>query len=145
MFRVGDFSRIGQVSIKTLHHYDAIGLLKPAATDAGTGYRLYTIEQLARLHRIVALKELGFSLEQIAQLIDDDLSLEAIRAILHTKQEELQQRIAAEQERLRRVASRLRLIEQEGRMSHFEVVIRPIAALEILGVREVMPTVLSMG
>ena len=68
MIRIGDFSRISLVSIKTLRYYDEVGLLHPAKVDDFTGYRYYSFDRLSRLHRILALKDLGFSLEQIGRL-----------------------------------------------------------------------------
>ena len=56
MFYIGEFSKMGKTTIKTLHHYDRIGLLRPAAVDGATGYRLYTTSQLVDLHRIQALR-----------------------------------------------------------------------------------------
>jgi DNA-binding transcriptional MerR regulator len=60
MFKIGEFSRIGRVTIDTLRHYDALGLLKPAKVDPSTGYRYYTATQLQTLNRIFALKEVVF-------------------------------------------------------------------------------------
>jgi DNA-binding transcriptional MerR regulator len=71
MFKIGDFSRFSRVTVKMLRHYDEIGLLKPARVDPFTGYRYYTADQLPRLNRIIALKDLGFTLEQIGSLLDD--------------------------------------------------------------------------
>ena len=68
MFRIGDFSRVARVSARLLRFYDEIGLLTPARTDRQTGYRYYTVAQLAKLNRITVLKELGFSLEEIRSL-----------------------------------------------------------------------------
>jgi len=70
MIKIGDFARLSQVSIVTLRHYDEIGLLTPVAVDTATGYRYYAVAQLTRLNRILALKDLGFSLEQIDQLLE---------------------------------------------------------------------------
>jgi DNA-binding transcriptional MerR regulator len=145
MFKIGDFSKISQVSVKTLHHYDDIGLLKPAAIDPYTNYRHYTIEQIPRLNRILALKGLGFTLEQIARLLDENLSFEAICAIMEMKQAELAQRIMDEQARLMHVAARLRLIQQEGSMSSYEVVVRRIATCPVASLREIMLTIPHMG
>lgn len=66
MIKIGEFSQLSQVTVKTLHHDDEMGLLKPAHIDAFTNYRYYTVEQLPRINRIMALKELGLTLEQIA-------------------------------------------------------------------------------
>ncbi|MAT99904.1 MAG: hypothetical protein CL608_22415 [Anaerolineaceae bacterium] len=64
MFQIGEFSRLGSVTIETLRHYDALGLLKPAKVDPSTGYRYYSAKQMQPLNRILALKEVGFSLEE---------------------------------------------------------------------------------
>ena len=69
MLKIGEFSRLSQVTVKTLHHYDDLGLLRPAHIDQETGYRYYTVEQLPRIHRIMAIKELGLSLEQIGLMV----------------------------------------------------------------------------
>lgn len=71
MFTIGDFARFGRVSVRMLRHYDEIGLLPPATVDPSTGYRSYVADQLARLNRIVALKDLGFTLQQVAEIVDD--------------------------------------------------------------------------
>jgi DNA-binding transcriptional MerR regulator len=55
MLKFGEFSRLIQVTVKTLHHYDDLGLLQPAHIGQFTGYRYYTVEQLPRIHRIMAL------------------------------------------------------------------------------------------
>lgn len=70
MYQIGLFSKMNQVTVKTLHHYDTIGLLKPYKIDAETGYRYYTLGQSHTLHRINALKKIGFSLEDIKAIIE---------------------------------------------------------------------------
>src|SRR5699024_9610310 len=69
MFQIGEFSRICQVSVKTLHHYDRIGLLAPAKVDALTGYRYYETEQIDAMNYIQRLKRYGFSLDEIQKLL----------------------------------------------------------------------------
>ena len=69
MLQIGEFSRICQVSVKTLHHYDKIGLLVPAEVDQVTGYRYYQVEQIDSMNYIQRLKRYGFSLEEIQQII----------------------------------------------------------------------------
>ncbi len=93
MFKIGEFSKISRVPVKTLRYYDEIGLLRPARTDDFTGYRYYAIEQLARLNRILALKDLGFALEQIARLLDGNLSPDHMRELLAMRQAELRERV----------------------------------------------------
>ena len=101
MFKIGDFSKLGQVSTRMLRHYDKLGLLVPNHIDEWTGYRYYTVEQLAQLHRIIALKELGLSLQQIADLQANDkpLSVEQLQGMLLLKQAETEQELAEKQTR----------------------------------------------
>ena len=135
MLKVGEFARLAQVSIRLLHYYDQLGLLSPATVDRSSGYRLYSADQLPRLHRILALKDLGLSLEEIAHLIDGEVSAEELRGMLLLKQAELRQRVAEEQARLDRVEQRLRFIEQEGKLPEIDVVIKSVPALKVLSLR----------
>ena len=82
MIKIGDFSKLAHITVKTLHHYGDLGLLKPAHVDRYNGYRYYTLDQLGRVNRILALKDLGFSLEQVGQLLAEDLSIEEMRGML---------------------------------------------------------------
>jgi DNA-binding transcriptional MerR regulator len=145
MFKIGDFSRLAQVSTRMLRHYDQIDLLTPSFTDEWTGYRYYTIDQLPRLHRLIALKELGFSLEQVAALLrDDDLSPDQLRGMLRLRQAELQQEIAAGRQRLIDVEARLEQIEQVGRPPAYEVVVKSVGAQGVASVRQVVPKIEDM-
>ena len=70
MYTVHEVSDLSGVSVRTLHHYDAIGLLKPAAVTPA-GYRLYGEASLRRLHSILFFRELQFSLSEIREILDD--------------------------------------------------------------------------
>ena len=139
VFKIGEFARVGQVSIATLRHYDQGGLLKPNALDPDTGYRYYSLDQLPRLNRILALKELGFPLEQIAHLLEEDLSLEQLQGMFKLKQAQTQHMIDTEQAREARLAARLRQIEQEGKMPVYEVLLKQVDPLLVASVREIIP------
>lgn len=139
MLKIGVFAQVSQVSIKMLRHYDGVGLLKPVFVDDFSGYRYYSLEQLPRAHRIIALKDLGFSLEQIAGLLNQNLPSERLRRILSQKQEELSRQVREDQARLGRVEARLRQIDQEGKMPNYEVVLKKIEPMLIAGIREVVP------
>jgi predicted transcriptional regulator YdeE/DNA-binding transcriptional MerR regulator len=137
MIKIGDFSKLAHVSIKTLHHYDEIGLIKPAHVDRYTGYRYYVLEQLSSINRILALKDLGLSLEQIAQLLDENLSTAEMRGMLRMKQIELANKLQEEQSRLARVEIRLRQLEQEGSPPAIDIAIKEIPAQTVLTARAV--------
>jgi len=145
MFKIGEFSKLSQVPVKTLRYYDEIGLLKPARVDRFTSYRYYSADQLPQLNRILALKDLGLSLAQVARLLDEGLSPDQLRGMLKLKQAEIQQRVGEEQARLARVEWRLRQIEQEGTMSTQEVVLKKVPALMVASVRDVVPTYSDIG
>src|SRR5687767_871084 len=125
MLKIGEFAALARISIRMLRHYDEMGLLKPAQVDSESGYRYYKLEQLPRLNRILALKDLGLSLEEIRWLLNDALSAEEIRGMFKLKQAQLYSLIMEEQARLRRVENRLRDIEHEGKLPENEVVIKP--------------------
>jgi DNA-binding transcriptional MerR regulator len=131
MFGIGDFARHGRVSVRMLRHYDALGLLRPAHVDPATGYRYYHAGQFARLNRIIALKELGFTLGQVGTLLDEPVGGERLRGMLELRQAELRARIEAEADRLRQVEARLRLIESEGHMQTQDVVLKAVPAQRV--------------
>ncbi len=138
MFKIGDFSKLAQVSVKTLRYYAQLGLLEPVWVDRFSGYRYYTLEQLPRLNRILALKDLGFSLEQIQQMLREDLAASELRGMLRLKQAELERQLQDEQMRLKRIQARMRQIDQEGRLPAYDVVLKQIAPQWVAGLREVV-------
>jgi DNA-binding transcriptional MerR regulator len=131
MLSIGHFARHGRVSVRMLRHYDAIGLLQPAYVDQVTGYRSYDAEQLSRLNRIVALKDLGFTLQQVQSILDDKVSVEELRGMLRLRQAELQSQIATDTARLAQVEARLQIIEREGAMPADDVQIKRIPGVRV--------------
>ncbi|WP_432125439.1 MerR family transcriptional regulator [Streptomyces sp. bgisy082] len=131
MFTIGDFARHGRVSVRMLRHYDAVGLLRPARVDPHTGYRFYAADQLARLNRVIALKDLGFTLEQVGAILEERIDAHELRGMLRLRQAELETALAEARTRLDRVGARLRAIESEGHMSTQEVVLKKIPAVRI--------------
>jgi DNA-binding transcriptional MerR regulator len=131
MFSIGDFARMGRVSVRMLRHYDALGLLPPAHVDALTGYRSYDAAQLSRLNRIVALKDLGFTLQHVQSILDDKVTPGELRGMLRLRQAELQTEIAAHTARLTQVEARLRIIESEGAMPADDVQIKRIPPVRV--------------
>ncbi|SHF93497.1 MerR family transcriptional regulator [Streptoalloteichus hindustanus] len=136
MFTIGDFAKHGRVSVRMLRHYDALGLLRPAHVDPSSGYRFYEAAQLARLNRVIALKDLGFTLQQVRSILDERVSVEELRGMLRLRQAELAASMAAAAARLTSVEARLRTIESEGRMPHDDVVLKrvpPVRVAELTG------------
>jgi DNA-binding transcriptional MerR regulator/L-amino acid N-acyltransferase YncA len=121
MIRIGDFSRLSQTPVSTLRYYDEVGLLKPVNVDHFTGYRYYTLDQLARLHRIQALKELGFSLDEIVRLLSEDLPVQQVHRMLQRKRVELREQVEDHHEQLERVDAWLKQIEEENNMTAYTI------------------------
>lgn len=130
MFSIGDFAKHGRVSVRMLRHYDAIGLLRPAQVDQSSNYRYYAAEQLTRLNRIIALKDLGFSLQQVGAILDEEISVEQLRGMLRLRQMELRTAVTETAARLARVEARLRSIETEGSMAD-EIVIKSLPPMRL--------------
>jgi DNA-binding transcriptional MerR regulator len=135
MFRIGEFAQIAQVSGRQLRFYDQLGLLPPAHVDQQTGYRYYTVRQLPRLNRILALKELGLSLEQIGPLLEKEVSPADLRSMLILKRAQLERSLHEEEARLRHIESRIAQIDREGTADGFDVIVKSVAAAPFLSLQ----------
>jgi DNA-binding transcriptional MerR regulator len=133
LLRIGEFARLGSVSARTLRHYEDVGLLAPVQVDPLTGYRAYQPEQLAQLNRIVALKDLGLSLAQVAQLLDG-VTAEQLHGMLGLRRAQLEGEIEAQRAQLARVEARLRQIEREGTMNIDDIVTKHIPATQVVAI-----------
>lgn len=135
MFRIGDFSKFSRVSVRMLRHYDQLGLLKPARVDLATDYRYYSADQLPRLNRIRALQDIGLSLDQIAPLLEDQISVEEMRGMLLLKRAELQNSLEQGLEKLSQIETRLQQIQDNETALAYDVVLRKIASMQVAVIR----------
>ena len=78
IFSIGEIAKLFNISTQTLRLYDRIGLLKPSLINEETGYRYYSIDQFIKLECIKRCKVMGFSLDEIKELIGKDTSIEAM-------------------------------------------------------------------
>ena len=133
--RIGEFARLTRVSVKTLQHYDEIGLLKPARVDRFTGYRYYEHDQYAVVSRIRALKDLGFSLDEIARVIDAGLSNEQLQAMLRMRVAEIRGRLSEEHDRLARAEAWLAHLKRKNPMTDYEVIVKRVDSMKVASLR----------
>ncbi|MDJ0924021.1 MAG: MerR family transcriptional regulator [Acidimicrobiia bacterium] len=145
MYRIGEFSKICRVPVSALRYYSDLGLLPPESIDPESGYRYYSAGQLPRLNRILALKDLGLSLEEISAILDEDLPAGELRGMLRLKRAEIGQRVSEEQARLARVENRLRMIESEDRMPDQEIVLKELEDVPVVSIREVLSNPQDVG
>jgi DNA-binding transcriptional MerR regulator len=131
MFSIGEFARHGRVSVRMLRHYDTIGLLRPAAVDPVSGYRFYQASQLAELNRVIALKELGFTLQQVQAILAEKVSAAELRGMLKLRRAEIQALLETETTRLARIEARLLTIEDEARVPADGIVVKRLAPVRV--------------
>ena len=143
MLSIGDFARLGHLSVRMLRHYDGIGLLSPSRVDPVTGYRWYDATQLSRLNRVLALKDLGFTLDQVRTMVDGEVSASELRGMLRLRQAELVAQISEDRDRLSRVERRLRTIESEGTMRGYET--RSLEAVRVAAISTVVDGIEHIG
>jgi DNA-binding transcriptional MerR regulator len=131
MLTIGDFAQLGQVSPRMLRHYDQLGILRPERVDPTTGYRSYGTAQLARLHKLLALRDLGFTLEQIGELLRVEPPVEELRGMLKLRHAEIEQRLDEERSRLGRAEAHLRALEEPDMQLGQRVVIKKTEPLRV--------------
>ena len=108
----------------------------PAKIDEWTGYRYYSAQQLPHLNRILALKELGLSLEQIGQMVNDNVSVEEIRGMFALKKAQAEQAVRDEIARLRAIEARLQQIEAGSQIDDFDIVVKSVPTQPFLSLRK---------
>lgn len=145
MIKIGEFSKLVQVPVPTLRYYDQVGLLKPVKVDRSSGYRYYSTDQLPRLHRILALKGLGFSLEQIGTVLAEGLTPEQMRGMLRLRHAQISQQIVQSQSQLVEVEARLQQIEREEQLSSYDVILKHVEPLLVASVRTFLPSHDAVG
>ncbi len=141
MFAIGEFSKICQVSVKTLHHYDRIGLFKPEKVDNFTGYRYYSEEQIEKVLLIKRLKRYGFSLEEIRELLAGTNERTFFSKLLKQKQLlELQMNETALV--IREMSAHLKSLERTGDImayqKNYEISVKEIPERAVLACRKKM-------
>ena len=134
MIRIGEFARLGGVSVAMLRHYDELGILKPKAVDEATSYRLYSVRQLPLLQQILSLRDLNCTLGQIAEFLRADSSEAHLQALLHAKSAELEAHIGFETERLIRVRARIAHLQRGAAMHMIEL--KSVLAQLVASVRD---------
>lgn len=120
MLSIGDFARLAGVSVRMLRHYDQLGLVSPARVDDHSGYRFYEPGQLPRLHALLGLKDLGFTLEQIKPMLAGQVDTNRFRSLLDERRAALRDQIDADRRRLDEVERRLRLMDGSTTMEFTE-------------------------
>lgn len=134
MFKIGVFSKMNQVTIKTLHHYEEIGLLPPEYVDTETGYRYYSSRQLSQLHAILSLRQMGLSLEEVGDCLQGD----RLEDILRSKKKRLEKEIWASTQKLFRLNNYLNSPEGVSIMD-YQMIVKELPEVVVACRRLVIP------
>lgn len=137
MLKIGEFSRYARLSIRMLRHYDAEGVLVPAAQDPASGYRLYAVDQLAQANRIKALRDLGFQVRDIKRLLA--LGDDALADELRRHQGALDAEAARMEERRAALRGLLSAVEAGDARQAFEVQMKGVPAYDVVTLRMELP------
>lgn len=138
MYSIGEYACIAQVSKRLLRYYDEIGLFQPVKIDHKSGHRYYSATQLPELNRILALKDLGLSLNQIQRFMGEDISPAEIKGMLSLKKAELEQQVLDELKRIRTIESRLKQIQNRDSLVK-DVIVKQVPQQKLIGIRKVLP------
>ncbi len=139
VFKIGEFSKLTRVSPRMLRHYEKCGLLYPAEIDKFTGYRQYSAKQILLLTKIVTLRDMGFSIDEITETLPryDDRAF--LQKALRAKAASVQSGIAAQQEKLERLLLLCDTIREERNNMVHEVELRALPAVKALTFRGIIP------
>ena len=140
--KIGEFSQMMQVTVKTLRHYEQKGLLLPDEVDEWTGYRYYSLEQMQKLQSIRDLQRLGFSLDEIKDLYDDVSHTPSVRQLTEKIKE-------TEQQLKQLIARRNRLLDWRDSRKEMKTMekfsIQSLPEIIVASHREVIPNYAAIG
>lgn len=144
MFRIGEFSKLTQVSVRMLRYYDEVGLLRPAEIDSWTGYRIYSVEQIPTLNKIIYLRDSGFNVAEIAVALNGENDTSLIEQ-LNKKYEYIKHNICTEQEQLKKIELAKNELLNGKNEIHYNISIKSIPSYQVLSLRKVIPDYYSEG
>lgn len=139
MLKIGDFSKLSRISIRMLRHYDKIGLLVPKSIDSYTSYRYFSEEQLPIAQRIISLKNMGFSLEIIAQILKSYDDPQALSQFLEIKQADLQEQAEETNRRLLLLETAIKRLRKDDTAMNYNVTLKTLPERYIASVRKIIP------
>lgn len=140
MLKIGDFSKLSRISVRMLRHYDEQGLLRPARVDEATGYRYYGEDQLLRAGRLVALREMGFGLAAMAEILSAYSDPKALGRYLQIKKSELSEQAADLCRRLTLLETTLNRLGKDETSMQYNVVLKEFPARTVASVRQIIPS-----
>ena len=140
MLKIGDFSKLSRISIRMLRHYDEIGLLKPEKVDVFTGYRYYDESQLLDGERIQVLKNMGFGLSVIREIMENYADPEELKHFLEIKRHEIAEQEQILRQRKHLIDSTMEWLRKDGNIMGYDVSLKILPKRYVASVRQVIPS-----
>lgn len=140
MLKIGDFSKLSRISIRMLRHYDELGLLKPKSIDQKNGYRYYSEDQLPEIGKIVALKNMGFALNTIIDILKSFNNPKVLEEFLLIKQKEVQDDMEELSIRVKLIETAIDKLKEGEHSMNYEVSLKELPQRYVASVRGILPS-----
>lgn len=139
MLKIGDFSKLSRISIRMLRHYDELGLLVPKVTDNFTSYRYYAEDQLPVAGRIAAMRDMGFCLAAIGEILKNYDNPQALAEFLAVKQAEVQTEAKETSRRLLLLATAIERLRKDENAMNYNATVKTMPERYVASVRKIIP------
>lgn len=140
MLKIGDFSKLSRISIRMLRHYDEIGLLKPFKVDEANGYRYYEEAQLLQAGRISGLKNMGFTLSVIGEIMEQYADSKALTRFLSIKRREMEEQQEQIRQKLCLLDNTIKWLRKDGTIMGYDVTLKTIPERYVASVKQIIPS-----
>lgn len=139
MLKIGDFSKLSRISIRMLRHYDELGLLVPKTTDSFTSYRYYAEDQLTIAGRIATLREMGFGLSAVSEILKSYGDAKALTEFLSVKRAEVQAQAEETSQRLLLLDTAIKRLGKDETAMNYSVSVKTMPERYVASVRKIIP------
>lgn len=139
MFKIGDFSKLSSISIRMLRHYDKVELLQPIKVDEQSGYRYYSAAQLKKVNQIQTLKDMGFNIATIKEIIECD-NIDSIKEQFLNRSVQIKEDMYNLQKQLRLLEDSMKTMREDVVEMNYHVSIKEIPERTVASVRKIMPS-----
>ncbi|MDF2546339.1 MAG: merR [Anaerosolibacter sp.] len=139
MLKIGDFSKLSKISIRMLRYYDELGILNPEYINKESGYRYYSPEQLSLAFRIQALKDMGFSLDTIQDILKTYDDIDNLKRYLLLRYDEMEIEVMEKQSKLKLLKSIINRIGKDCDYMKYNVVIKELPSRYVASLRGILP------
>ncbi|MBE7150342.1 MerR family transcriptional regulator [Bacillus mycoides] len=139
MFKIGDFSKLSSISIRMLRHYDKVELLQPVKVDEQSGYRFYSAAQLKKVNQIQVLKDMGFNIATIKELVESE-NIEVIKSQFENRSAQVKEEMDDLKKQLRLLEDSMKTMREDVIEMNYHVSLKEIPERNVASVRKVIPS-----